>query len=393
MEERRSLIGLGGNGLFMLLVLLFVVDPTNTILGLKNMVFALLFLYSIVFFKADWSKLIYFIIPAAAISLSWVIASMRGHNMDGEELKGVYTALVPLLLLMWVDKYDVVRLSVLPVTVGAIIVLSLFWLIFFVPQLEGPIYEYMWQHDGTIMMSNRIFLGFKIFCMYPKSTAAFMPVFGYVLYKAVDKEQRKWVFVVVALLLLHMFVISGTRSSVLLPVFFACSVLFIFCRNGRFARYIFYPAAIIFFVMFIVVLMMLLMEKDEPSNLVKYAHLASYKELFNDNPEYLLLGQGPATEFYSIGFRKMTLKTEWTYLELLRNYGMLCLPILYVILRPLFELIKLSFKYDSALTIAAAYIIYLVIAGTNPLLLSSTGMLVILSAYSFLEHLKKKTTV
>ena len=107
----------------------------------------------------------------------------------------------------------------------------------------------------------------------------------------------------------------------------------------------------------------------------------------------MLLGQGPATEFYSIGFRKMTLKTEWTYLELLRNYGMLCLPILYVILRPLFELIKLSFKYDSALTIAAAYIIYLVIAGTNPLLLSSTGMLVILSAYSFLEHLKKKTTV
>ena len=138
---------------------------------------------------------------------------------------------------------------------------------------------------------------------------------------------------------------------------------------------------------------MLLMEEDEPSNLVKYAHLASYKELFNENPLYLLLGQGPATEFYSIGFRKMTLKTEWTYLELLRNYGMLCLPILYVILRPLFELIKLSFKYDSALTIAAAYIIYLVIAGTNPLLLSSTGMLVILSAYSFLEHLKKKTTV
>lgn len=393
MEERKSIIDWGGNILFMLLVLTFVADPTNTILGVKNMVFAVLFLYSLVFFKADWSKLVYFLIPVGAVTLSWLIASMRGHIMDAEELKGVYTSFVPLLLLMWIDKYDVVRLSVLPVTVAAILVLFLFWFIFFFPQLEGPIYEYMWQHDATIMMSNRYFLGFKIFCMYPKSTVAFLPVFGYVLYKAVNKEQRTFWAVVVALLLLHLFVISGTRSSVLLPVFLACLILFIFCRNGRYIRYLFYPAALLFCFLFVTLIMMLLMEEDEPSNLVKYAHLASYKELFNENPLFLLLGQGPATEFYSIGFRKMTLKTEWTYLELLRNYGMLCLPILYVILRPLFELIKQSIKYDSALTIAAAYIIYLVIAGTNPLLLSSTGMLVILSAYSFLEHLKKKTTV
>lgn len=393
MEERKSIIDWGGNILFMLLVLTFVADPTNTILGVKNMVFAVLFMYSLVFFKADWSKLVYFLIPVGAVTLSWLIASMRGHIMDAEELKGVYTSLVPLLLLMWIDKYDVVRLSVLPVTVAAILVLFLFWFIFFFPQFEGLIYEYMWQHDATIMMSNRYFLGFKIFCMYPKSTVAFLPVFGYVLYKAVNKELRTFWAVVVALLLLHLFVISGTRSSVLLPVFLACLILFMFCRNGRYIRYLFYPAALLFCFLFVTFIMMLLMEEDEPSNLVKYAHLASYKELFNENPLYLLLGQGPATEFYSIGFRKMTLKTEWTYLELLRNYGMLCLPILYVILRPLFELIKLSFKYDSALTIAAAYIIYLVIAGTNPLLLSSTGMLVILSAYSFLEHLKKKTTV
>lgn len=393
MEERKSIIDWGGNILFMLLVLTFVADPTNTILGVKNMVFAVLFLYSLVFFKVDWSKLVYFLIPVGAVTLSWLTASMRGHIMDAEELKGVYTSLVPLLLLMWIDKYDVVRLSVLPVTVAAILVLFLFWFIFFFPQLEGPIYEYMWQHDATIMMSNRYFLGFKIFCMYPKSTAAFLPVFGYVLYKAVNKEQRTFWAVVVALLLLHLFVISGTRSSVLMPVFLACLILFIFCRNGRYIRYLFYPAALLFCFLFVTLIMMLLMEEDEPSNLVKYAHLASYKELFNENPLYLLLGQGPATEFYSIGFRKMTLKTEWTYLELLRNYGMLCLPILYVILRPLFELIKQSIKYDSALTITAAYIIYLVIAGTNPLLLSSTGMLVILSAYSFLEHLKKKTTV
>ncbi|MBR7166466.1 MAG: hypothetical protein IKD38_01830 [Bacteroidaceae bacterium] len=134
------------------------------------------------------------------------------------------------------------------------------------------------------------------------------------------------------------------------------------------------------------------MESNEPSNLVKYAHLTSYKELFNSNPEYLILGQGPATEFYSMGFRKMTLKTEWTYLELVRNYGVLCLPILYVILSPLFRLIKLARKYDSAIPMAFAYVTYLIIAGTNPLLMSSTGMLVLLSAYSYAHRLECRSS-
>ena len=52
-----------GNSLFMLLVFLFVADPTNTILGLKTPVFALLLLYSLVFFKADWKNIVYFIVP------------------------------------------------------------------------------------------------------------------------------------------------------------------------------------------------------------------------------------------------------------------------------------------------------------------------------------------
>lgn len=392
MEQKGGLVQQIGNCLLMLLVLLFVADPTNTILGLKNLVFALLFIYSFIFFKADWSKLVYFLIPVITVSISWLLATMRGQNMDTEELKALYTAFVPLLLLMWVDKYDIVRLSVLPVTVAAVIVLFLFWLIFFVPILEGPIYEYMWNHDGTIMMSNRYFLGIKVFCMYPKSTAAFMPVFGYVLYKTVDKECRTFGYVIVTLLLFHLFMISGTRSSVLLPLFFTCAVLFIFYRNGRYTRYIFYPAAFVFCLLFFMLLTLLLMESNEPSNLVKYAHLTSYKELFNSNPEYLILGQGPATEFYSMGFRKMTLKTEWTYLELVRNYGVLCLPILYVILSPLFRLIKLARKYDSAIPMAFAYVTYLIIAGTNPLLMSSTGMLVLLSAYSYAHRLECRSS-
>lgn len=385
----RKLIQWTGNGLFMLLVFLFVADPTNTILGLKTPVFALLLLYSLVFFRPDWTKIVYFIIPISAVILAWGLAEIQGNHSDTEELKNVLFSFAPLLLLMWAHHYDVVRLSIFPVAIAAILVLVLFWSIFIVPEIEGPIYTFMGKHNDTVMMSNRVFLGVKIFCMYPKSTAAFLPVFGYVIYKSLNKGKGRLLYVVVMLVLLHMFVISGTRSSVLLPVLLLGVMLFLYCRNGRYMRYVVYPSVMVFVIAFVILLSMLLLEDNEPSNVVKYAHLRSYKELFENNPQYLILGQGPGTEFYSEGFRKMTMKTEWTYVELLRNYGLLCIPILYVVIYPFLRLLKQAFKFDSALAIAFGYVIYLVIAGTNPLLLSSTGMLVILSAYSYSEQLKK----
>ena len=388
MKNRTGLIQWVGNILFMLLIFIFVADPPNTILGLKNYAFILLVLYSAVFFKIEWKKLVYVIIILVSVTVSWIIALMQGEYVDLIALKDLFFSFSPLLLLLWVKQYDVIRLSMLPITLAAIIVLTLFWLIFFFNELEGPIYVYMGMHDDTIMMSNRVFLGIKIFCMYPKSTAAFMPLFGFVLYRTFVGGKGRALCTIITIILLHLFLISGTRSSVMLPVFLVGIIILIYCRNGRYMRYLVYPGVLLFSIAFFALLAMLLMEENEPSNLVKYAHLASYKELFANNPEYIILGQGPCTEFYSAGFRRMTLTTEWTYVELLRNYGLLCLPILYVILSPLFKLLRLSSKHEPAFAIAMSYVIYLLIAGTNPLLFSSTGMLVLLSAFSYAEHNK-----
>lgn len=390
MRENNKIINWGGNILYMLLIFTFVADPTNTILGLKSAIFALLLLYNLVFFKPDWSNLKYFLIPVFAVLVSWIFAVMQGEIVDMSEVVAVIVAFAPLLLLLWSPCYDVVKLSILPVLLTSITVLVLFWLIFFIPEMETPIYLFMWKYDDTIMMSNRAFLGVEIFCMYLKSTSAFLPVFGFILYKAFNKSNWRVFYILMILILFHLFVISGTRSSMLFPFLLACVILFIYCRNGRYIRYVAYPAVFLFCVLFLVLFITLLMETDESSNYVKYGHLASYKILFNEHPEYLLFGQGPGTMFYSLGFRGMAIRTEWTYLEMLRNYGILCLPILYVVMLPLFKLVKMSNKHDSALAIAAAYFIYLIIAGTNPLLLSSTGMLVILSAYSYVERLRSK---
>lgn len=385
--EREGLIKKVGNGLFFLLILLFLIDPTNSIFHLKNIVFILLFSFNVVFYKADFVKARYFFYAIFAVSISFVVANLRGTIIDLVELKGIYTAFVPLLLLPWIDRYDVLRLSRIPVLITAAIVVILFWLIFFNPIIESAVYSFVWSHDNTIMMSHRYFLGMRFFGMYCKSTVAMLPVFCIAVYNVVTPSKRNLIDFLLVIFLLHLFLISGTRSTTLLPLLLFVAILFVYCRNKRFFNYVFYPAALLAVLAIVFILFRLLMEKSEASNLVKYAHLTSYLGLFERNPSYILFGQGPATYFYSEGFRHMTNITEWTYIELIRCYGLFSIVILYIIIKPLFVLFKRINRSDVVIAFILGYLLYLVIAGTNPLFLSSTGMLVVLTVYSFLYRM------
>lgn len=387
--EKEGLIKKIGDGLFSLLILLFLIDPTNTIFHLKNIVFLLFFLFNVVFYRADYAGVRYFFYAVSAVSISFIVANLRGTIIDLVELKAIYTAFAPLLLLPWIDRYNVVQLSRVPVLVTAGIVVALFWIIFFFPIAEAAVYSFMWSHENTIMMSNRYFLGMRFFGMYCKSTVAMLTVFCIAVYNTVTPGKRTFVDVLLVLLLLHLFLISGTRSTTLLPLLLFVAILFVYCRNRRYFNYFFYPAAFIAVLAIVVILYKLLMEKSEASNLVKYAHITSYLELFERNPLFLIFGQGPATYFYSAGFRHMTNITEWTYLELLRCYGLFSVVILYVIIKPLALMFKRINKQEVVIAFMLGYMLYLVIAGTNPLFLSSTGMLVVLSGYSFLDRIER----
>lgn len=375
-----------GDWLFMLLIFLFVADPTNTIFRLKSVAFALLLLYNLFAFGARWAEIRYFLICLVAIFVPWLLALLRGDVVDSAEAATAITALMPLMLLPWIHRYNVLSLSVLPVVATVVIVLLIYWTIFFVPRFEGIVYLFMCEHDHSIMMSRRAFLGFSMFGMYCKSTVAFLPVFALMLYKAFTPALRNAKVLLVVFLFIHLFLISGTRSTIMLPTFLALTIFFIFYKNKRYYNYLLYPSAMIATLAFIVVMVLLLTEAGEHSNMVKYAHIDSYVELFRENPLYMLLGQGPGTAFYSEGFQKMCFRTEWSYMELWRNYGLFSLFIIYIFLRPLFSLLLSACKHDEDLVIALTYIIYLVIAGTNPLLLSSTGMCVLLTMYSCVQR-------
>lgn len=382
-----------GDFLFQLLVFLFVADPTNTIFHMKIVVFSLLLFYNLFFIKAEWAMLRYFALCLTAILVPWLFALLRGENVDSAEFSATVNSVFPLLLLPWIGQYNLLRLSVKPVVAVVCVVLVIYWAIIFYPRLEGIVYLFMCAHDHTIMLSRRAFLGFSMFGMYCKATVAFLPVFALLLYNAFTAERRARSSVFLLLLFVHLFLISGTRSTIVLPVFLALVLFFIFYRNKRYCNYVVYPSAMVAIFAFIVILSLLLLETNEHSNMVKYAHLASYSDLFSENPLYLLIGQGPGTAFYTEGFAKMSFKTEWSYMELWRNFGVFAFFIIYTFLYPLVSLCRVALKNDEALVLAITYIVYLVIAGTNPLLLSSTGMLVLLTMFSASKGYAKKCEI
>lgn len=378
----------GGNILFSFLIFLFAADPTNSLFHLKDVVFVLFMGYNVACFRPDYNKFLYFIIGCLGITMGWLFAVIRGIPIDGDFCFILYKSLAPLLLLPWIHRYDVLRLSRWPVFITGLLIISLFWIIVFIPQTETGIYLFMRGSNDTIMMSWRTFLGIRVFCMYHKSTVSFLLVFAYAFYQAIHKDKRTIASVLVALVLIHTFAISGTRSTMLLPFLLMGMIVFKFYHDKRYYNYVLYPVLGFAFIAFFLLLYKLLAETTEPSNMVKYAHLASYGELFEDNPLYLLWGEGPGTRFYSSGFHKMSLQTEWTYVELIRYMGVFCVSVLFLFLYPLVRIWKLRHKDDSCYVIAFAFFIYMIIAGTNPLLLSSTGMLTLLTVYSFLERME-----
>lgn len=116
---------------------------------------------------------------------------------------------------------------------------------------------------------------------------------------------------------------------------------------------------------------------DEQSNIVKSIHLQSYIDTFREDPWVFLVGQGFGSGFYSIYHAGVVYETELTLLELLRRGGvgvllLFCVMFLYPIVKARHYLFKASF------------LMYFLVSSTNPLLISSTGMLALAIGYTYL---------
>ena len=376
----------GGEALFLLLVLVVMIDPTNTVLHLKDVVFVALVGYNSVFFKPDFSYLPHILVVFAVVFLGMILGEMQLSNIDEEMLFGILKGFSPLVLLLWVRHYDVVRLTYFPVFTVCLLVVALYIACTLSELAEVAIFEYSRAHNKMIMMTHRSFLGLKVFGMYYKSIISFVFALFYFYYRVWNVPRRRWLYMVACGVVTFAFLVSGTRATMLLPFAALAIVAYPTIQKWQRLRYAFYPILAVFVLCLLLLVFMLATERGEASNNIKYAHLVSYAELFETHPEYLLFGQGPGAIFYSEGFHDWRSQTEWSYIDLLRYYGLFALGIVAVLLLPLFKLWPCR-RHAKVFGLMGGYVAFLFIAGTNPLLVSSPGMIVVLAVYPLTHHL------
>lgn len=115
-------VKMGGNILFSLLVFIIMVDPTNSVLHLKDILFILLVGYNILFFKPDFSLLPLILGVYIALMLSLIFSEMQATHIDMVFFIGMLKAYAPLILLLWVRHYDILKLSIAPAALMGVII-------------------------------------------------------------------------------------------------------------------------------------------------------------------------------------------------------------------------------------------------------------------------------
>jgi hypothetical protein len=114
---------------------------------------------------------------------------------------------------------------------------------------------------------------------------------------------------------------------------------------------------------------------DDPSTSIKLLYFRDYATIFSSWPT-LLFGQGLGASFFSAALDTRVSITELTYVEFVRIYGVVMACIFFILLLyPLRVLSNRNARTDHYLFLG--YLGYLYLCTANPLLMSSSGMLVL----------------
>jgi hypothetical protein len=174
-----------------------------------------------------------------------------------------------------------------------------------------------------------------------------------------------------------LFSAARALTAVLLLECFAC-FLFLNRRRLMLSAWSLALAGIIGVTGLVLVQRTVLLSSDEQSNSIKISHFQSFTDFIGDHPGVLLTGDGLGAAYYTYALEvnQEVYQTELTYLDTVRYFGLFgSLIFLGLLFLPLWP------PAGSGLAVIGLAS-YLIVAGNNPLLFNSTGMLAIVYFWS-----------
>ncbi|PRO65836.1 O-antigen ligase family protein [Alkalicoccus urumqiensis] len=221
---------------------------------------------------------------------------------------------------------------------------------------------------------------------YPFYYKVFMytsPLLVFLMFKKFS--EHKYIGMILVLVAL---VLSGTRANVIFPIFFLV-FYYVFLVGDR-------SKLIKYGLVFLSILLMLVFYssivdsfydafilRGETSDTIRRGHIDGIRELIQNNPFIIIFGSGMGSSFFSYGRDSFVSSIEWSYIDMWRQMGFVLFSLFMT-----FLLVPLFYNNKSGSYKKIAYVTYLFIAATNPLLFSSTGYLAYLYIYYDLQKTK-----
>lgn len=378
---------------FTVFLIIISIDPAGTIWGVKELLFVLLLFFSFILFgKGDTiPKDVLFVIWICLSLPIWgiMIAMLKDNFTNSSYAFGHLKSFLFIFIFFFLRNLNFEKISKVLFINGTLIAICT-TLIFIIAQINQELFSLLYNQsleNDNIIITVREYYGFSILGVYFKAGPFMFFSYIYSLY-FLDIKSYKWVLI---LLNLFALLVAGSRTPTLIAILITFIYLYDRMKSNRLFKYVLlYVCGFAFaFLTY-----KLATEKGESSNEVKYADFHSYvSDIFlNTTP---VIGAGLGSEFYSKGRDQLVAASEQTYMDIVRIYGIVLGAVL-IILIYYPALVFLRSKYRHILKyqrFVMAYVLYMILAGTNPLLISSTGMLVWAVGLTFVYEIRKQRLI
>ena len=361
----------------------FVVFTPVDLFGMKKLSLILLLIMGcrqIRLFSRDvlrtWLAMLGFWLTTLSIVISIAVTGSPAENVTQGYMG--YMLLPFFAIRAYGIDYRRIFRNVLLTLAGFTVLMALLDFVRVLPMGSNPVLN--WMHDTGIAYVGKhsgLPLGYMIFVKTSPLLVLLIPT----LYN--EKRYYAVMLTIVAI------VISGTRANVLVGLVALMATILTKNKKNKAEQAILLTVAVgaIWFLAAgaasrIIESMFGVKASDDA---VRSGILTSIKDVFRDYPTSLLTGSGYSSSFYNAGRQEYSVIAELSYWNLLRQVGLiLFIPMMLAYLYPAYR----TLRTRNTLPIAVAYIGYLFIAYTNPLLYSTTGILGLLYMYCVAEDIQ-----
>lgn len=359
-------------------ILLFcvLIDPTNALFHFKDIAFLVFIAINLPFAKFDriWILLIFL----AGYGFCFSLGTFFSESLDLVRTFAYLKSFLFLSYIFWMDDSELFTIKFFYYLCILICLIEIFILAFlnFTP-FRIWFLDFNYEKDYWLLIANRRIIGLRFNMIYFRTSSCCVLALGLAFVRFFNTKKIKYL---IHILILFMgLVISGTRANILSALLIIFSLFLFWTFFEKKATFFFTSFMCVFFLLVCIVVFLLLNQEGDFSLNIKQLHIKSFKHLFISNPlKFFFRGMGPGGNFYSEGFKAITSLTELSYLDLIKDFGVLVTCVfIFLFVFPAFQV--LHNNYNSSFEkscLVVPYLAYLFIAGTNPLLISSTGFIV-----------------